>query len=190
MKSARGIAQSPHAAARRCNQPWGARHPDPQQQAHEILDQGRRLHGIPTWFTACQELKSPSRKIGKMVPKRCPVPERGRKRDVVDLIDFSLTRCTPKSTTAPRGPWVPKGPSGSDTKEFAGRHRRPPLGQPPGNHVQPGTTLPLIGGQSQGGKIAVSAQQSALSDVNTASSLDSRAGVTVWDASPTDAPQW
>ena len=51
-----------------------ARHPDPQHRAHEIIDQGIRLHGLSAWRTDRQEFESRTKQIKALAFKRCPVP--------------------------------------------------------------------------------------------------------------------
>ena len=51
-----------------------APHPDPQHRAHEIINQGIRLHGISTWWTARQDLESRTKQLKALAFKRCPVP--------------------------------------------------------------------------------------------------------------------
>jgi len=51
-----------------------ARHPDPQHRAHEIINQGKRLHGISTWRTDRQQFESRTKQIKALAFKRCPVP--------------------------------------------------------------------------------------------------------------------
>ena len=57
-----------------CIQPRRARHPDPQHRAHEIINQGIRLHGISTWRTDRQQFESRTKQIKALAFKRCPVP--------------------------------------------------------------------------------------------------------------------
>jgi len=68
----------------------------------------------------------------------------------------------PQKQNSPLGITVPKGPSGSRTGIPPAGISAPSV-QLPGNAVQPGETLPLIGGRSQGGKIAVGIEPSAFS---------------------------
>jgi hypothetical protein len=56
------------------NQPRGARHPDPQHRAHEIVNQGIGLHGISAWRTGRQDFASCIKRIKALAFKRCPVP--------------------------------------------------------------------------------------------------------------------
>jgi hypothetical protein len=77
--------------------------------------------------------------------------------------DFSPNGIRLRNGTALWGDWSPKGRRARTLGFF--QPASPPPGQSPGNPVQPGKTLPLIGGQSQGGKIAVSVQRSALSSL-------------------------
>jgi hypothetical protein len=62
------------ARAPRRNQSWGARHPDPQHRADDLIDQGIRLHGISTWRTDRQDFESCIKQIKALAFKRCPVP--------------------------------------------------------------------------------------------------------------------
>jgi hypothetical protein len=55
-------------------QPRRPRHPDPQHRAHEIIDQGIRLHGISTWRTDRQDFESCIKQTKALAFKRCPVP--------------------------------------------------------------------------------------------------------------------
>jgi hypothetical protein len=72
------------------NDPRSARHPNPQRWAHEILNQWRRLHGIPTCRIDRQELKSPTQEFKHLARKRCPVPFFARTRRRHSQGGFSL----------------------------------------------------------------------------------------------------
>jgi len=50
----------------------GRGHPEPR--AHEIVNQGIRLHGISTWRTDRQQFESRTKQIKALAFKRCPVP--------------------------------------------------------------------------------------------------------------------
>jgi len=58
----------------RRHQARGARHPDPQHGAREIINQGIRLPGISTWRTDRQDFESRTKQIKALAFKRCPVP--------------------------------------------------------------------------------------------------------------------
>jgi hypothetical protein len=82
------------------------------------------------------------------------------KGDVGYLRYVSLTNCAPPKQNGPPGITVPKGPSGSHAM-ISATGIAAPQNESPGSAFQAGTTLPLIGGQSQGGKMDVSHQHSA-----------------------------
>ena len=88
----------------------------------------------------------PGRKTG---PRASLAIRADIKGDVGNLLNFSPTEVGLRDRTAPWGPVVPKGPSGSHTGILPAGISAPSV-QSPGNAVQPGETLPLIGRRSQG----------------------------------------
>ena len=92
----------------------------------------------------------------------------------------------PSEQLRPRGITVPKGRQ-IHTAEFFQPASPPSPGQSPRCFDQPSTTLPLIGGRSQGGKIAGSrqmaadcSQDSAFSPVGSALTSRIRPGSPLW----------
>ena len=82
------------------------------------------------------------------------------KGDVGYVRCVSRTNCAPQKHNGPLGITIPTGPSASHAM-ISATGIAAPQNESPGSAFQPGRTLPLIGGQSQGGKIEVTHQHSA-----------------------------
>ncbi len=67
-----GIIAIPRRPRR--HQARGARRPDPQHRAREIINRGLRLHGISTWRTDRQDFESRTKQIKASAFEKRPVP--------------------------------------------------------------------------------------------------------------------